>query len=305
MLVFSMFGFCDKDINRLSARIDLDKNIPHEEKESFIQLLLEPENLGILKRHVEENRHLFLRYLNQEKFLSEGNVALFDIGWRCTSQMMIRKIIDKDVHFYYYGVHKSRFPISDVGNYYSFTYFEDYDRLGAANFIEYYMCKTLEGSTIGYTDVDGKIDPVLEESHPRENECHDFQHNVGLLEQSIDLYYKIPSLVESSHVIFKELSIKTLHQFAKNPSRRSVQFLSKRMYSDHFTEKKQMIINLTPCKSFDILNSIRTKSHKYQTLWVEGSIIKSFGLLGNKLLKYDISRKIKEIGKVVVFLLKK
>jgi predicted HAD superfamily hydrolase len=303
--IFSMFGFCDKDINRLASRIDLDKNIPHEKKESFIRLLLEPENLEILRRHVEEKRQIFVRYLNQEKFLSEGNVALFDIGWRCTSQMMMRKIIDKDVHFYYYGVHKSRFPISDVGNYYSFTFFEDYDRLGAANFIEYYMCKTLEGSTIGYTDVDGTIEPVLEEFQSREEEYHDFQHNVELLEQTIELYSRIPSLVDNSHVIFKELSMKTLHQFAKNPPRRSVKFLSKRMYSDHFTDKKQMIIYLTPYKLFDILNSIRTKSHKYQTLWVEGSIINTFGFLGKKILKCDISSKVKEIGKVVVYLLKK
>jgi hypothetical protein len=99
--------------------------------------------------------------------------------------------------------------------------------------------------------------------------------------------------------------MKTLHQFAKNPPRRSVKFLSKRMYSDHFTDKKQMIIYLTPYKLFDILNSIRTKSHKYQTLWVEGSIINTFGFLGKKILKCDISSKVKEIGKVVVYLLKK
>ena len=145
--VLAMFGFSETEMDSFVSHLDLDRKYPHRKVKLLVDLLLETNNNRLLVSHSHDKRQKLIAYLEQEQFLSQGKVALFDIGWRCTSQMMLRRIIEKDIYYYYYGVHKSRYPITKTGTLFSFSFFEDMPRLGAANFIEYYMCKTLEGST--------------------------------------------------------------------------------------------------------------------------------------------------------------
>lgn len=293
--ILEMFGFTKEEIHILSKEMDIEKIYSKCEFSNIVKLLLENNCNVLLKKHSQEKRRNFIGYLQQEAFLSEGRVALFDIGWRCTSQMMMRKIFEKDIKYYYFGVHKARFPMAATGNYTSFSFFEDYNRLGAANFIEYYMCKVLEGSTMGYRVEGESYVPLLEETNFSYEEIEDFNKNLSCLYDALELFKKVPFLIDVVEEILL-LSLETLHKTATNPPRETVKFLNERLYSEHYVDKQKSIIKLYPHKILNVLYHIYKKTHKYENLWIEGSIVHTLGKFGTWILKQNPVQKTKKLG---------
>ena len=128
------------------------------------------EIFNVLQSSLEEisfDQHNYLkRYLEQNDFF--GNIAIVDIGWYGTIQYYFRKYVqnnDTNLFGYYYGV------------YYSKT-FEEYENLNRKGFLidgkndyEYQiitlfgigifeaMFLSTDSSTIGYKEINGKIEP--------------------------------------------------------------------------------------------------------------------------------------------------
>lgn len=303
--ILLMLGFGESEIQDVRQLIDVDKLYYSNDCKEFLDLFQKNEIKNLVLSRTKEKKNILIEYLKQEKFIGTDRVALFDIGWRGTSQSLLKRLNLDGVKYYYWGVYKTRLPISITGDFFSFSFFEDYYRLGAAKFIEFYMCKMKEGSTLGYKNSSGGIiSPVLGKPDISEVESSEIDDNINIMYRSLELFLNIPSIYSYSQDIFNILSINTLHRVAKNPPGCFTKVLKKRMFWDHYVEREKMITFLSPYKIFDILRCLYSKSPKYNGLWIEGSIVYTFRGFGNWLLSRDVSGSVKNLGRYVVGIIK-
>lgn len=293
-----MLGFEQKDIELL-VDIDLENECSSETSGKLLDLITQGSNRDKLLQVTKKKRSILLDYLRQEGFLSNDRVALFDVGWRCTSQMMLNKIISITPVYYYYGVYKSRKPVEKTGEFYSFSYFEDYDKLDAAKFIEFYMCKMLEGTTTGYYYDGVNICPQIKDKSFSIDEIKDFDRRIQLMIDGMKLYSEFPFFIENAKKIMDIISMPTLYQTAKFPSRNLTRFLSKKMFWDHYVDYRPMIVKLNPLVLWEVIYHTVRKTHKYDGLWLNASIILTFGGFGKLFIKFNFAKKAKKIGRII------
>lgn len=294
--ILDMIGFPENEVNEISKEIDVDKDIDANKNTSFVDLLLSDKYKTLMISHASEKRNMLLDYLYQEDFIGDGNVGLFDLGWRGTSQMMLKKILPNDVFFYYYGVNKGILPIKQIGKYYTFFRTYDYIRF-TPRFIEFYMCKMLDGSTINYEERDDAIKPVLENRIVSEEENNEFYKNLQLMLDGVEGYIKIPLLRRQSDNIFYSISLPSLQRVSSNPSYKTMKFLRDRMKWDRYTDQEKIVERMLPHRLFDVLYNSARRTPKYSRLWMEGCIVLSLGMFGRLMLSMNIVSKIKRIGK--------
>lgn len=297
--ILDMIGFSENEINDISKELDVDKDIEAKNTCHFVELLLGDKYKSLMISHASEKRDLLFNYLRHEEFIGKGRVALFDLGWRGTSQMMLNKVLPNEVNFYYYGVNKGILPVKQIGKYYTFFRTYDYTRF-SSRFIEFYMCKMLEGSTMNYEERYDTIIPVLEKRIVNDEERNEFDKNLQLLLDGIEGFTKIPFLRRHSNNIFYNISLPSLQRLSSNPSYKTVKFLRNRMKWDRYTDQERIIERMLPHKLFDVLYNSARRTPKYSRLWMEGCIVLSLGVFGKWLLSMDLVSKIKGIGKKVL-----
>lgn len=298
-MFLTMIGFTQSEIHSIGKYIDVEKDINLNTSEKFVNLLLRNDYNEILKTHSIAKKKLLLDYLKQEKFVDGENVALFDLGWRGTSQYMLSKVLTENVSFYYFGVNKGILPIKDIGNYFSFMYVKDFDRF-SSRFLEFYMCKMPEGSTLSYEEKNGKIIPICDNVEITDSEIKEFDKNLQIMFEGIDRYLQIPLLYTYSRLFYTIITLPTLQGVSQNPPYKMVKFLENRMFWDSYTDKKKIVKTMLPHTLIKVLYHSYKRSPNYSGLWIEGCVVLSLGFVGRWLLRKNFILKMKNFGKKVM-----
>ena len=289
--VLELFSYADDEILRIGDFLDVDKELSVKDISInlFIEKMLEGDNAEKLKNRCVEKRKLFKEYLYQQGFCSDDKalVGLVDIGWRCTCQEMIRQIIDTPVVFYYWGVSPGRSEINKTGAFTAFSYWEDFRELQRGNkYIEFYICRNPEGSTIGYKHEENFVVPILSDMSDIEI-AEDVRMNNEILLKASHWYRQYPCLMEHAESIFRNLSLKIMSRFTQYPNKEITIFLSKNLFWEHFGSPIPVIIKLYPWTAVYLailysLKSFNKKIYTYRNVWLDASLIYTYGTLGKQ-----------------------
>lgn len=294
--VLKMFGFNDDEILDFSDLLDVNSVLSESDDKFplFLERICRIDNKKILKRRCAEKRNILIDYFKQEGVINDCNfnVAIVDLGWRLTCQQMINMIVNNNVNYYYFGVSKTRLDFDQTSDFISMSFWEDFRDIYKNNaFIEYYICRNYEGSTIGYDRRSDKIVPV-KASVPIEISMYDIDFNMRLLVDAAKSYSKIGTYFVDTNELFRNVCFKTLVSFTKLPPKHITDYLSNRLYVDHFSGKKSVIIKLYPWTCFYVLfiyvfkkkipNNTR---NKFSAVWFTASLIHTYGRLGNWVVK--------------------
>lgn len=147
------------------CRFEYEKIINSEQERDFLDKVFSGKVADYLKAEAEKQYKLVVEYFRRSGLFEDKKYAFVDVGWLGTSRLMINTILRrnhiKDSKFFYYGVRRDVYPVSD-GIYE--TFFRDGEcRSDAASLIEQYFSASYYPSTIRYKREDGeKIIPVWE-----------------------------------------------------------------------------------------------------------------------------------------------
>lgn len=294
--VMQMFDCTDKEMSDMGETFDLDCELRYGSPQAdvFMEKLLEGSNCSRLRTRCAAKRELLMGYLRQEGFCGDDYelVGLVDVGWRCTTQEILREITDAPVEYYYWGVSNGRVAIGRSGSFTSFYYAEDFLNVNRNNkFIEFYICRSTEGSTLGYKLTDTGIVPVLagRKAGLMDEEIRQKHESVRWFARQ---YRQYACLEEYSLMIFRLLSLRIMYHFMRCPGKSMVTFLSKKLRWGHFVGKKiPIIIKLYPWTAlyiavFYCLKNKYVNVYKYRQVWVEASLVYTYGTFGKWLIWY-------------------
>lgn len=286
--IMEMFDCTNEEIHAMGQWFDMDGQICYDSKQAdlFLEKLLKGDNRIKLLNRCAIKRELLIGYLKQESFLGDDNdvsVGLVDTGWRCSTQQMLHEIVCSPVKYYYWGVSHKRFS----NLFTSYFYAEDFDKHIYRNkaFIEFYICRNTEGSTLGYKSVNGEFIPVLAERIPTmidEEITQNYEYVLHFARQ----YIQYDCLRKYSEDIFHSLFLRIMYRFMLCPNKNIVFFLSSKIWWRNFWEKKiPVIIKLYPWTAAYIavlycLKNISGGVYKYRMTWLEASLIYTYGTLG-------------------------
>lgn len=288
--ILKMFDFDEKDINEFGSHLNLYQSLSVEKgtAELFIKELLNEKNKNIIIENCCKKRNLFLEYLNQEGFLSDkDNVALVDIGWRCTTQDVLNKLIsNKSITYYYYGVSSDRLQMKDIGQYFSFSYNDQIkDSLYYQFIIEYYICRVTEGSTIGFTkDKDGVVSPIFEKV--KNDDINDIIYNKTIVLKYAKLFHQYDILIDNAELLLYNCAIRSLVDFLYYPQFHLVKKISPYLYFNHFGFRQKIIYGRKDWKFVPFLaKKILKKLHiidinTSNIWWKRGTLVNIFGPIG-------------------------
>ena len=147
------------------CRFEYEKIINSEQERDFLDKVFSGKVADYLKAEAEKQYKLVVEYFRRSGLFEDKKYAFVDVGWLGTSRLMINTILRrnhiKDSKFFYYGVRRDVYPVSD-GIYE--TFFRDGEcRSDAASLIEQYFSASYYPSTIRYKqEVDGTVSPVWE-----------------------------------------------------------------------------------------------------------------------------------------------
>ena len=119
-----------------------------------------------------------------------------------------------------------------------FYYAEDFGKVHGNNkFIEYYICRNCEGTTLGYKLADNGIEPILGE---RKNTLMDeeIHQNHETIQHFVHQYRQYKCLSEHSKSYSIHFSSKSCITSCNTPNKDMVVFLSKYLRWGNFFEKK-------------------------------------------------------------------
>lgn len=293
--ILEMFGFDENEIKDFEKRVELNKLVSLEDgtADEFVQELVSERNMTKLIKRCKEKRELLRAYLLQEGLLSNDNVALADIGWRCTTQDVLYKLFpDKNIHFYYYGVSADRLNIKDIGKYTSFTYNESLKVPLEYQFcIEYYICRNLEGTTLGYKlDEKGCYVPVLDKVNIDDKEGIINNYNIVL--DTARLICQYDFLVDDAELLFYECALRTMKDFILYPQSHLVRTIEPYLFFNHFGDNYKIVHRYKNWKLICFLFLKMRKllfhhhSHLLPIFWQSATIVNSLGLFGDKYIMF-------------------
>lgn len=294
--IMEMLGFTDEEMPDMGDCLDIDQELlfkPNRaEVDLFIEKLLECDNREKLKARCASKRELLMDYLRQEGFYGENNpiVGLVDVGWSCTCQVILRKIITSPVIYYYWGVSKTRFDFGKTKKFTAFFYQDDFDTIYRnSKFIEHYICRNTEGTTLGYRKAAGTVVPILSERTNASRDC-EIEENREIVLHFAQRFQQYPILCKYSQEIFHSLFLRVLYDFMRCPNRSISVFLAGKIYWKQFYGSPiPVIIKLYPWVAAYIALSYFLKNrydnvYKYRFLWLEASLIYTYGSVFGKWL---------------------
>ena len=308
--IMQMLDCTDDEMRNMECFFDLDEELHYGslQSDTFMKKLLEGGNCALLRTRCAAKRKMLMDYLRQEGFCGDNHVlvGLVDVGWRCSTQEMLQEIIDTPVRYYYWGVSHGRVGIGQSGPFTSFFYAEDFQDVYRNNkFIEFYICRSTEGSTLGYERTDAGIVPVLDR---RETELMDeeIHRNHELVRFFARQYQQFACLEEYSLALFRSLFLRLMCRFMRYPDKTMTTFLSKKLRWGHFVGKKiPIIIKLYPWTAlyiavFYCLKNRYDYVYKYRQIWLEASLVYTYGMLGKWLIwckgRLLASRRLRYLG---------
>ena len=287
--IMQMLDCTDEEMRDMERLFDLNKELLYSnthDVNAFMGKLLEGEKRDKIQIRCAVKRELLMDYLRQEEFCGDDHkpVGLVDVGWRCTTQGILREITDVPVKYYYWGVSRVRVNIGQSGPFMSYYYAEDFPKYMYRNksFIEYYICRNSEGSTLGYKRTEVGVVPVLgrRETSSMDEEIRQNHESVLCFARQ---YQQYACLREYSSSISRLLFLQIIYRFIQYPDKGMVTFLSKKLqWGSFFSEKIPVIIKLYPwtvlyIAVFYLLKNKYDNVYKYRQMWLEASLIYTYG----------------------------
>lgn len=282
--ILKLLGYDEEDICSLKEFISVEETCRFGDKTSnqLIEWLGQEEQTVRLKNKGSDSKKLLLNYLEQEGFINSDSVkvGLVDIGWRCSSQNVLSKVIGNKAMYYYYGVVKENFSSKDMGEYKPFFY-TDIVGTNHPKLLECYICKNLENTVIGYDrDSNGTIKARFASVQISQEQIDDFNLRKNVLETCASYYAKYDFLVKESDELFNSCSCRIMKNVLDNPSKQISTFLADKLIWDHYVAEQKLIQKLYP---HTIINYIYwrltnpAKLKKYANLWREACLSYTYG----------------------------
>lgn len=293
-----ILGYNKKEIDKIGSSIDLDKYLSWEDNssEKLIKLMLEEKDA--LTQRCLQKRILLKDYLRQEGVISDNNaqVAIADIGWRGTSQAILNYIFpNNSILFYYYGISETRLSIHETGTYYAFSHGEyQKDFYSKREFLEYYICRNAEGTTIGYKIENGKTIVCREECCYSKQDIQDINNNIDNLISFADSCKSYTCILSNTNTIFYNCMQRTLQEFIRFPSYPLVKKIAPFMKFNHWGYERNLIIKLPKLYHLSrlwrgFLNKTKIcKRREPDFGWFEASYIFTYKSFGEWVIKHKI-----------------
>lgn len=282
--IMRLLGATKEDMHDVAKDIDIDATCNYNSSinDKFIHYLTR----GEIKQHIVESckkkTDLLINYLRQEGFVNEDGVktGLVDVGWRCTSQMFLSKLIGTSPMYYYLGVIPENFHTDQMGQYKPY-FLADFVKGKHPKFLECYVCKNLENTVIGYEEVENRIVPIFAEGEVSEGEASDFVLRKNIIELSAGFFSLYNTLFKDAKCLFDTISNKLMMDVLQTPSKQIVYFLSDKMWWDHYVEKQPVIRKAYISRK--IINKILRKLHininQGYNYWPEACAVYTYGTL--------------------------
>ena len=288
--LLNIFGYSPDEIKNVGESVDINREYQAKDKDStdnIIKMMLYGDYKLLLQKRCKQKRDILIEYLTQEGFVSSdgSKVGLVDIGWRCTSQEMIKKIVPNNVSFLYFGVTDYRVNHKKIGDFTSFTY---WDNSYNNKLIEFYMCRSLSGSVLGYEKKGARLCPVLD--YVKSQGVDDgINKNIEVAQKTTLLLKQYGILLSNAEELFYHYSYKSLIDFIRLPDIQTVNAMSKELFIDHYNSSFcPIIVRLWP---WDILRIIylwithNSKAIRYWAIWLDASLVYTYGQFGARIIK--------------------
>ena len=251
----------------------------------------------ILKQKYEEQRSLFLKYLEKEGLARiNDKSALVDLrGTRKSHERIntfLRKNGYKEVYGYYFEVIEDRVPPSNGDMYYSEIYREDfvgtsfYEALqnSTALFEQYFSITPHNRTSHYYQNSQGEICPVFDKEEIPSYRREYYDKNVKACVDFAKMYQKYVSVEHSN--IFSQYFLTSFLMLMKHPKHRFLKLLDGLRVSENEFTNSFFVKKLTP---YNVLN--------YRIIWKKGSAAYTYGIwlwnihsIINNLKRWIISR---------------
>lgn len=234
-----------------------------------------------------DQERLILNYLVQEGIAVKENsqTGIVDLRGTRKCHKIINEILSKNgynvTNGYYLEVLYDRIPIKEAGKYYALWHSERYNANTvlneAANLLEQYFSITDQCRTIGYTDVNGRVEPVFDEDK--------YSHlNSELQNLHIDIakswaYYFNLCFLNSKYDAVLHNSEFLLNDFICNPRRVYLKMLRNINITDKGDDGVLFVGNLFICYGAKIFG----KRYKVPC-WKWGSLSLTLGNIGYYIL---------------------
>lgn len=293
--IMQMFGCTDDEIKEMAKRFDINSELSPKSPGTveFVEKLLEGDGRIKLQDRCAAKRELFMAYLKQEGFSrdSQGAIGLVDVGWRCTTQEMLQRLVDAPITYYYWGVSDQRISFKHSGLFSTFFYAEDFGKRVFRNklFIEFYICRTTEGSTLGYKTTAQGIEPVLA-AHKSDSMNEEIINNHKFVVNFARKYLQYTCLTTHSEEIHRSLFLRIMNRFTLCPNKEIIGFLHKKIFWRTFYNRNTpFIIKLYPWTIAYIILFYPLRNRfsnilKYRMIWLEGCFIYTYGAFGKWLI---------------------
>ena len=285
--VLTMLGLSEEQQSEISAIVPLRESIKWDSAESrkLVDELIGASYRDTIVRHCHAQSELFKAYLTQEEFLTNtpNVVGLVDVGWRCSTQYSLSSIFPHAM-YYYLGVSPDNYRMDEMGNYWA-NYFLSYYRYVNPRFIEYYICKNLENTVVGFRDVDGIIVPRFAEGKISDSLRNDFELRVNFLTQCAHYVSKYADVIMGSIDEWLNCSKCILETVSIYPTKEISAYLADKLYCEHYSEELPVIFKVTPFRYLlgKLLPKNSRYNKRYQLYWRSASLSYTYGLLGLKI----------------------
>lgn len=296
----TMLKMLDVDANvvtEIRKSFDINRNIMSASKEAicFGELILKYVGKEKLKKTCELKYSRFMDYARQIG-LNNEQVALIDLGWRGTSQLVLHELGFNNILYGYFGMIPNRIPSTEMGDSFTYNYCENEQDIDIYRIIvEFYLCVTNQGSTINYQDKDGKMIPVLESVNLDKKEVGRTDFEITTVQEISNRIKHYKSIFNGSeNELFDICTMDTISSFAKEPQRQMLIQMQPFLTFSHFgIEFKYLgnigLLNYLYYLIFRVAKhfKIPLKQPKYlRYYWPVGSMVLGMGTKAKYILQF-------------------
>lgn len=287
--ILKMLDIDKEKCKEIEQKVDIENEIFSDgiEAEYFAKVLVSVVGSKWLKKTCKEKKKRFLEYSKQQGLYSDTDtVALIDLGWRGTSQLILRKIGFTNVIFGYFGMLGMREPFYKIGDSFTFCYNEDKPELDIYRYIiEYYLCTTDQGSTIDYKNNKGLLEPMYSSIKIDSTQKEMTILTVQIIKKLSFILRQYKFLIENSiDEIFNICTIETIRDFLSSPPKHILEQMQPYLVYNHFGATEQILgyISIKDIVYYVFYQLIGAKLHLHRpTLlkyrWTTGSEILGMG----------------------------
>lgn len=270
----------------------------------FLDLLSEPESRSQLLVMAGEQRELVRAYFTQEGLCCDEGSGIVDIGWSRFCQHAVNVVLEPHQAFgYFFGVFNNRVSIREGGPFAAAFYPEEfYNDACNKNLLKHEFLPILEQfftlndqqSTIGFRREAEKIIPVFEEpgSTLPEREAY-FQKHIQLITRFAEEYSRFEPYIQQPETLIRNCGYRSVTLLMTAPTQAEAKVFDGFMVDNGVGDPVPLVRKIGWLQMAKKAMGAGSASSAY--VWPEGTIVRSFGENGLRMLK--LARALKQLYK--------